>query len=396
MAEPAIRSIIRVFAFQEKQAMLKLVPAIFMIALALAFRTEAAEPKIPIIHSTDLCHPHDDPDDHYDLACLFALREFDIKGIVLDLGEHQATRPGRPPVEQMMHITGRKAPYAFGLDKPLRSLDDRAYYDKPLGGKALADAEKFQGGVRLLLELLRNSSEKVLIHCAGSCRDVAAAFNREPGLFREKVKAIYVEAGNGPGGEQNEYNVMLSPFAYLRLLESGLPIYWCPCFGRDGYATFYGADQPMVVGACTRPVQNYFVYCLSKLNEDPIAFVDSGPHPLPTGQRAMWCTAPMLHAAGRKIYQRGPDDFVALRPQNAEKAGLARKAVDAFQFVPVRVSSERLPGVADKPGQPLNLKLASTLNPTQPTTVRIFRATDPRYGKILASCLKNLLAEVGR
>ena len=43
-----------------------------------------AEPKIPIIHSTDLFHPHVDPDDHFDLAILFAIKEFDIKGIILD------------------------------------------------------------------------------------------------------------------------------------------------------------------------------------------------------------------------------------------------------------------------------------------------------------------------
>ncbi len=247
-----------------------------VIALALVIRVQAAEPKIPIIHSTDLCHPYDDPDDHYDLACVFRSAEFDVKGIILDLGEHQATRPGRPAVEQMMHITGRRAPYAIGLSKPLRSPDD----------KALEEAEQFQGGVRLLLSLLRNSHDKVLLHLAGSCRDVAAAFNREPGLFREKVKAIYVEAGNGPGGEQNEYNVLLSPFAYLRLLQSGLPVYWCPCFGKDGYETHYGADQPTVIGGCARPVQNYFVYCLSKSKEDPLVFLDSGPHPLPAGERA--------------------------------------------------------------------------------------------------------------
>ncbi len=366
--------------------MLRLFCTMLVLVLALVVRGQAVAPKVPIIHSTDLCHPHDDPDDHYDLACLFALAEFDIKGIILDLGEHQATRPGRPAVEQMMHITGRKTPYAFGLSRPLRSRDD----------KALDEAEQFQGGVQLLLSLLRNSKEKVVLHLAGSCRDVAAAFNREPELFKAKVKAIYVEAGNGPGGEQNEYNVLLSPFAYLRLLESGLPIYWCPCFGRDGYETHYVADQPTVIGACTRPVQNYFVYCLTKSREEPIAFLDSGPRPLPAGGRAIWCTAPLLHAAGRKIYQRGPDDFVALTPDNAEKAGLAGKAVDAFQFVPVRVKVERLPEVGEKRKQPLNLKLASELNPAQVTNSRIFRSTDPRYGKILASCLKNLLAELGR
>ena len=58
----------------------------------------ARKPKIPIIHSTDLFHPHVDPDDHFDLATLFAVKEFDIKGIVLDNhGSDQMTgAAGRP------------------------------------------------------------------------------------------------------------------------------------------------------------------------------------------------------------------------------------------------------------------------------------------------------------
>jgi hypothetical protein len=92
--------------------------------------------KIPVIHSTDLFHPHDDPDDHYDLACLFAIPEFDIQGIVLDMGATQALRSGAPAVEQMMRITGRRAPYAIGLSQRLRTGDDRA----------LEEPAKFPGG----------------------------------------------------------------------------------------------------------------------------------------------------------------------------------------------------------------------------------------------------------
>jgi hypothetical protein len=35
------------------------------------------------------------------------------------------------------------------------------------------------------------------------------------------------------------------------------------------------------------------------------------------------------------------------------------------------------------------------LQPAQPNGF-VFRATDPRYRRIMASCLKNLLAELGR
>ncbi len=62
---------------------------------------------------------------------------------------------------------------------------------------------------------------------------------------------------------------------------------------------------------------------------------------MPTGPREMWCTAPLFHAAGRKIYQRGEKDFVALSPPAAEKAGLADKVVRVFDFEPMRADSDQ-------------------------------------------------------
>jgi hypothetical protein len=58
--------------------------------------------SVPIIHCTDLFHPPDDPDDHVDLAVLFALSELDILAIILDLGHLQEAKPGDVPVRQMM------------------------------------------------------------------------------------------------------------------------------------------------------------------------------------------------------------------------------------------------------------------------------------------------------
>jgi hypothetical protein len=315
--------------------------------MALCAQPVGAEGEVPILYSSDLFHPHGDPDDHYDLATLFSLPEFDIKGIVLDMGATQKQRMGKPPVEQMMHITGRRAPYAIGLSRPLRQRTDKAA-DEP------AD---FQGGVNLILSVLRASRERVTIFTTGSCRDVAAAFNREPELLKMKVKAVYFNVGRGPTEAQNECNVGYDPLAYLRLFESGLPLYWCPCFGRDGFQTLYVADQTSVVGACTLTVQNYFVYCLTRSDADPIAFLSAGAHPLPRGGRSMWCTAPFFHAAGRKIYQRGPDDFVALPPGEAQKVGLGGKEVEAFRFAPMRAT--------------IGEDAAPTPNPVEPPPGRI-------------------------
>ncbi len=300
--------------------------SLFFVLLT-AVANQGAGPKVPVIHSTDLFHPHADPDDHYDLACLFAMEEFDVRGIILDMGGTQAKQPGRPPVEQMLQLTGRRSPCAIGLSRTLRSCTD----------KALEEPVEFQGGVDLILSVLRESQEPVILHTTGSCRDVAAAFNREPALLKEKVRAVYFNIGRGPNEPQDECNVGYDPPAYQRMFQSGLPLYWCPCFGKDGYETLYTVDQAVVVGACTEAVQNYFVYCLTKSAADPISFLTSGPHPVPTGGRAMWCTAPMFHAAGRKIYQRGPDDFIALQPATAQAVKLQDKEVDVFRFVPMRV-----------------------------------------------------------
>ncbi len=233
-----------------------------LLAVALTAQAVGDGGTIPILYSTDLFHPHADPDDHYDLACLFSMREFDIRGIVLDMGGTQAKRPGRPPIEQMVHITGRKCPYAIGLSRALKNRKDRA----------LEEPDEFQGGVRLILNKLRESKEKVVLFTAGSCRDVAAAFNREPELLKAKVRAVYFNVGRGPNEVQDECNVAYDPEAFLRIFESGLPLFWCPCFGKYGFETHYTADQTAVVGACSPRVQNYFVYCLTKSTADPIAF----------------------------------------------------------------------------------------------------------------------------
>lgn len=296
--------------------------------LTRAADSEPPAPRIPVLYSTDLLHPHDDPDDHYDLATLFALPELDVRGIVLDLGDRQQQRLGRPPVEQILHIAGQRVPYVMGLARPLAAPGDQAT-DVP---------DEFQGGVELILATLRESREPVTIFTTGSLRDVAAAFNREPELLRAKVQALYFNAGNGPGGVQNEWNVKLDPDAYLRIFASGLPLYWCPCFGRDGYQTYFVADQRTVVSACRPAVQNFFVYCLTKSQQEPLEFLSSVGHALPEGPRNMWCTGPLYHAAGRRIYERGADDFVALSPARARQLGLEKKEVAAFTFQPFRTT----------------------------------------------------------
>lgn len=97
---------------------------IFIVALLVIFiigefnpSVVSAERTVPIIYSTDLYHPPTDPDDHFDTAVLFAIREFDMP-YILDNGLGRQVQPGtkaefkhrigRPPLEQLMQISGRQ------------------------------------------------------------------------------------------------------------------------------------------------------------------------------------------------------------------------------------------------------------------------------------------------
>lgn len=345
-----------------------------LLVVAIGLNCLGIGEQIPILYSTDLLHPHDDPDDHYDLASLFAMSELDVRGIVLDLGDRQVERCGKVALEQMFKITGRRAPWAIGLSKPLKNLNDDAC-DQP---------KEFQGGVELILSELQRTREPVIMFTTGSCRDVAAAFNRQPDLLRRKVRALYINIGRGPNETQDEWNVKLDRAAYLRLFESGLPLFWCPCFGTRGYQTLFVVEQSKVVGSCIPAVQNYFVYCLSKSRADPVDFLKSGPHALPTGPRNMWCTAPLLHAAGRQIYECAPSEYVALPPEKASGITPSGKAIKVFEFEPVRAE---LRGTASDP---------FVTHAVADPNARVFRAVHAEYTTIMASCLQHLLANLGR
>ena len=147
------------------------------LALVLCW-TIAAWGGVPVIYCTDLFHPHDDPDDHFDLATLFALSDLDIRAIILDQGAKQRLRPGSIPVSQMVCITGRQVPVAVGLSDKLEHPADQAR----------SQPAEFQEGVALILTTLRRSPRPVSVVAAGSVRDVVAALNREPQLCRDRIE----------------------------------------------------------------------------------------------------------------------------------------------------------------------------------------------------------------
>jgi hypothetical protein len=378
--------------------------SIIFICNTINLTAEEKSSLVPLIYSTDLFQPPEDPDDHFDLAILSGIEEFDLKAIVFDLSTawRNENEVAVGAVEQMSVITGKPLPpWAVGLRDPLTSPDD----------KAENQPEQYQGGVELILNTLREAEEKVLLFLVGSCRDFAVACNREPELLRQKVSAVYVSAGNGPDGIQFEWNVMLDPYAYLALMKSGLPIYWSPCFSQvnlrqatpeeviegniSTFNSYYVApNQAELLEDTSGMLQNFFSYALNKLQDDPIQYLKQPPGTIPAKARNMWSTAAFIHAAGREIYYH-KDKYVSCSLQKAKLLGISeQQKVDVYRFDNVHFTemSVDLSGclLDEKPVVPI---FKGELNDTASST-KVFRYINPEYNLIMVSVLAELLREL--
>ena len=349
------------------------------VALGAPAETERA---VPVIYCTDLFHPHDDPDDHFDLATVYAMRELDIKGIVLDQGRKQLERPGRIPVSQMNRITGRAVPAVIGLATPLRSPDD----------KGLDQAAEFQQGVEFIVRTLRASAKPVCIATLGSVRDVVAAFNREPGLFRTNVAMVLAFIGEASDPKYQEYNVGLDPQAFVGLMRSGLPVYWVPCFDgglwqNRGHASFWRASHRALLGRAAPEVIQYFIYALEKEGSEPLAFLSRPVEPerqarLFAGTRNLWCAAVLGVMSGREVVLDGGKWTSALPGSGGQAAGEGRKALFGFSEVEVSVSDAVVVSYGKKPGS---------------HKVRLFEVRDAaQYEVGMVEATAGLLSSLGR
>ena len=83
---------------------------------------------LPLIHVTDLFHPHGDPDDHFDLAVAYALAlrgNLDLRGVVIDYPpDFRAGDPAVVAVAQMNRLAGFAVPVAIGTSLKLKSRHD--------------------------------------------------------------------------------------------------------------------------------------------------------------------------------------------------------------------------------------------------------------------------------
>jgi len=289
-------------------------------AAAVGGASHAAQPQAvaagtPLLHVTDLFHPHGDPDDHFDLAVTYALARrgaFDLRGVVIDYPPHfRAGDPAVVAVTQMNRLSGLSVPVSIGTSHRLKSRTD-----------ALVDASAQEtAAVRFILAQLRAAERPLALMCVGSEADIIVAALREPALFKAKCAGVYLNSGaahdNPANPTQLEFNVRLDPAAYAAMFALPCPLYWFPCWdttetrqsGADG--SFYWLQHRGALSGISAGLANYFAYMFDKSANSKWLRAMTAMPPGATwdkilkDKRGMWSTASQFAAAGLSVTKEG-------------------------------------------------------------------------------------------
>ena len=346
-----------------------------------------------MIHVTDLFRPHNDPDDHWDLACVYSLAaqgKVDLRGIMIDYPDpERANDPDVLAVAQLNYLNGKAVPVIVGSPRWVNQA-------------ALTHVENESDllGVRAMLQLMRDAPAPVVINLLGSCRDVALAGRMDPDLFARKCRAIYLNAGSGTPdvakARELEWNVRLDPKGYATIFGLPCPVYWMPCFEvvhpnpRDlfrvaEYGTFYRFRQRDVLPHLPTGMQRFFAYAFEhgrfvsrsatgERRPNWLRYLQTDPEPklmeqLNDMDRNMWCTGGFLHAVGQTVSREG-------------KIVSAVDAVDpVFTFDPIEVTCA-------------NSGVTRWTSSTAKTNRYLFHVRDTdRYSAAMTTALHSLLTK---
>jgi len=310
----------------------------------------AAKPssnRIPVIDVTDLYHPFQDPGDSLDLVYAFAFPEIDLRAVILDVTDafrrpvanaphlwndpNGPREPGILPVTQLNYVFDRQVPYAVSPFTAMRTAEDR-----------MLDIPSFQqAGIRLLLDTLEASEQPVEILSFGSLRTIAIAFNRHPELVRRKVARIHISAGSAePPIERGntlpekevpgyDWNVALDTWAFVRLLQSDLPIAIYPCSTQqDPYAygihnTYWKFPDLSFVSRLDRRLRNYVLYALARMNRPDFLACLDGELPIEAASARLaqphnvWETAVWLNVTRRKLIRRANNEYAVISAEES-------------------------------------------------------------------------------
>jgi hypothetical protein len=284
--------------------------------------------KPRIIYSTDLTKPPGDPDDHFDLLSLFSLNDVSIEAVILDYPWREIDRErGRKPnfnalQKASVFFNRKEVPCRAGLRRPLESPGDKGL-DRP---------EEEQKAISLIIDRLKSSpSNGVVFITTGSLRDICAAYNRKPELFKKKVHRMIFSIGDSYGlVGTDDTNTSLDVEAWKGLMSSDLPIYWMPCNpskGRGGpsrYVSYWYFIQSELAPHCPKSIEQF-------LKSDGIDL----SRPV---QRHMWSTPAFIEAAGLKCY-RAEGKIKWLTKQEAKTRDKGNTRIcKPFEFIPIRFS----------------------------------------------------------
>lgn len=283
--------------------------------VARAAQPQAVAAGAPLIHVTDLFHPHGDPDDHFDLAVAYALTlrgAVDLRGVVIDYPPE--FRPGDPAVvavAQMNRLTGQAVPVAIGTSLKLKNRRDA------LEGASARET----AAVRFIHAQLRAAERPLALACVGNAADIVVAALREPDLFRTKCAGVYLNSGSAHDNPSNpaqlEFNVRLDPAAYAAMFDLPCPLFWFPCWhttehresGADG--SFYWLPHAEALGGISAGLANYFAYMFDRsANPKWLRAMKAMPpaaswEKILKEKRGMWSTVSQFAAAGLGVTKDG-------------------------------------------------------------------------------------------
>lgn len=274
-----------------------------------------------VVLTTDLYHRHADPNDHWNLASMYALAELGwirFAGIMCDddrslTSDGSFLHFGDPSVQsiaQLNYITSKAVPVGFGSRLPIKKKEDLDYVLK---------SKRKISSVTLLLETLQRAEGKVDIHMCGSSKDVLIAYYNAPDLFEKKCDCIYLNAGTYKIQDPIEYNVSLEPYAFSQIFKIPCNICWSPCFDKlipypympAKRANYYEINQSDMVPHMSEAIKKYFNYMYGAVfDENWLSYLRK---PLDeellngwaNSKRQMWSTPGYLLSAGKNVTETG-------------------------------------------------------------------------------------------
>jgi hypothetical protein len=280
--------------------------------------------KIYLIDTTDLYHPGEDIGDNFDIIAPYALEEIDLRTVILDVTEnfrrrHLQRDPGFIPVLQLNYIFDCDVAVAVSPFGRMKSPDDK-----------MLDAPIFQqSGIEVFLKTLRESKEKMDVTVFGSAKTVAAAYNRDPELLRNKIRLLHLSIGT-PAPTFFEWNVKLDPCAFVAVLRSDLPMALYPCAAANNpdqtHAHSYDSNNGFwrlqtldFIPKMDAPIRRYLEYAFTNSNRtDFLCAMEEDTNPPFDSAKwnrhhNVWETCVWLCMTGRVLVQHKDGTFRIVR-----------------------------------------------------------------------------------